>query len=209
MRRIILLIITVLSFTVASYSQTVDLFNGKDLSNWNFVVADDKAAAKDVYSVQDGVILIKGTPLGYMYTKEKYSNFVLELEWSWVGGPSNSGIFLLIEEASNPFPKGIECQLHAGSAGDLLCLSGADLEEYVQEAGQERPAFPSVKKREPSNEKPVGEWNKAKVEIRDGKITVHINGTLQNVGTNKTKTGHIGLQSEGGPIKFRNVKITK
>ena len=196
-------------FVLGSCSQSESLFNGKDLSNWNFVVAGEDVLPEDVFYVQDGVINIKGNPFGYMYTKNKYSDYVLEVEWRWVGSASNSGIFLMIAEIGNPFPNGIECQLRAGNAGDLVLLGGSNLDEYVQPEGSERPNFPVIRKREESNEKPVGEWNKAKIEVRDGKITVNINGVLQNQGTNKVKEGYIGLQSEGGEILFRNVKLTK
>ena len=196
-------------FTLGSCTQTENLFNGKDLSNWNFIIDGDKAAPENVYSVKDGAILIQGDPFGYMYTKKKYSNYILELEWSWIGEGTNSGIFLAIAETQkgNPFPNGIECQLKVGLAGDFVLLGGSDLDEYVAPA-EGRPKFPVIKKREDSNEKPIGEWNKAKIEVRDGKITVYINGTLQNQGTNKAKEGYIGLQSEGGPIQFKNLKLT-
>jgi hypothetical protein len=208
-RNLFFAIIALSLFVMKSHSQTEELFNGKDLSNWDFAVDGNKAAPEDVFSVQDGVILIHGNPFGYMYTKKKYGNYTLELEWSWVDAVSNSGIFLLIAEvkAGNPFPNGIECQLKAGNAGDLVLLGGSDLNEYVTPASG-RPAFPVIQKREVSNEKPVGEWNRARIEVKDGRITVYINGALQNQGTNKVKEGHIGLQSEGGPIRFRNLKVT-
>lgn len=208
MKKMMLLMVMAL-FVMNAHSQTEELFNGKDLSNWNFIVDGNKKPAEQVYSVQDGVILIHGEPFGYMYTKKKYKNYTLELEWSWIGEASNSGIFLAIAEteSGNPFPNGIECQLKAGLAGDFVLLGGSDLEEYVAPADG-RPKFPVIQKREASNEKPIGEWNKAKIEVRDGKITVYINGTLQNQGTNKVKEGYIGLQSEGGPIQFRNLKLT-
>ena len=62
------------------------LFNGKDLSNWNFVVDKNSVPADQVFSVRDGVIHIKGNPFGYMYTKEKYSNYKLHVEWRWPDG---------------------------------------------------------------------------------------------------------------------------
>jgi hypothetical protein len=194
---------------VDTNAQKEELFNGKDLSNWNFVIEGTTIPAGDVYSVQDGVILIQGKPLGYMYTKKKYKNYVLELEWSWIDEPSNSGIFIHIADPKNPFPNGIEVQLKAGNAGDLVLLGGSDLDEFVLPADGKRPNFPVIKKREESNEKPVGQWNKAKIEVNDGKITVYINGVLQNVGTNKVKEGHIGLQSEGDLIQFKNIIVQK
>ena len=198
-----------LCFLVVSCGQTEQLFNGKDLSNWKFIVDGDKAPANDVYMVRDGNIHIQGMPFGYMYTEKKYKDYTLELEWRWIGEATNSGIFMMIAtpQQGNAFPTAIECQLKAGDAGDFVMLSGSDLDEYVAPADG-RPAFPVIKKREASNEKPVGEWNKAKIVVKDGKITVYINGVFQNQGTNKVKEGHIGLQSEGGPLQFRNLKIT-
>lgn len=185
--------------------KTVKLFNGKDLSNWSFIVDKNSVPAEKVYTVKDGLIEISGQPFGYMYTKEKYGNYKLHVEWRWPDGKgTNSGIFLLIEETKNPFPNGIECQLHAGDAGDFVLLGGSDLAEFYGP----RPAFPVVKKDKDSTEKPAGEWNEANIFVKDGVITVYINGVYQNTGTNKVKKGHIGLQSEGGPIQFRNVTLT-
>jgi len=202
-------IIALAAYGCSGGAKTEKLFNGTDLSNWNFVVADNSVPADQVYSVKDGVIEIAGAPIGYMYTKEQYGDCVLEVEWRWVGEATNSGIFLLIEDPKNPFPNGIECQLHAGDAGDFVLLGGANLDEFQLAEGQERPGFPVVKKREASSEKPTGEWNKARIDIVGGVITVYINDVLQNVGTDKVLKGHIGLQSEGKTIQFRNITLTK
>ena len=42
----------------ASAQKTTKLFNGKDLSGWNFVVDKNSVPAEQVYSVKDGVINI-------------------------------------------------------------------------------------------------------------------------------------------------------
>lgn len=184
------------------------LFNGMDLSNWNFVVDKNSVPAEQVFSVKDGLIQVAGQPFGYMYTKEKYGNYKLHVEWRWSDGKTaNSGIFLLIEEPKNPFPNGVECQLHAGDAGDFVLLGGSDLIEYQGKPGEPRPQFPVVKKHTDSTEKTPGEWNEANIFVKDGTITVYINGVYQNTGTNKVKEGFIGLQSEGGPVQFRNVTV--
>jgi len=207
-KNVFLMVAFMLCFASCSNTPMEDLFNGKDLSNWRFVVDGDKVPASSVYSVQDGAILIHGLPFGYMYTAKKYKNYKLELEWRWIEKGTNSGIFMMIAEpkAGDAFPTAIECQLKAGDAGDFVMLSGSDLNEYVAPADG-RPAFPVIKKREASNEKPIGEWNKATIEVKNGKISIYINGVFQNKGTNKVKEGHIGLQSEGGPIEFRNLKL--
>ena len=195
--------------STACTQKTSEIFNGKDLSNWEFVVENNAVPAEDVYSVNDGIIIIKGEPFGYMYTKEKYTDFILNLEYRWAGEASNSGVFFLIEETTNPFPKGIECQLKADLAGDLVLLAGADLNEYILPEGVDtRPAFPVIAKQNPSSENATGEWNNVQVSVKDGNITVTVNGVLQNIASSNVKEGHIGLQSEGKEIQFRNLVIS-
>lgn len=200
---------TLLVLFLSGCNQPTDaIFNGKDLSNWNFVVEGDAVPADEVYLVDDGIIRVMGEPLGYMYTKKKYRDYTLELEYRWAGEESNSGVFVLIEEPLNPFPNGIECQLAAGKAGDFVLLGGSDLNEYTLPEGvTERPAFPVIAKQHPSNEKPAGEWNKVRVTVNDGAIEVYINDVLQNSATSQVKEGHIGLQSEGKEIQFRNLVV--
>jgi hypothetical protein len=186
------------------------IFNGKDLSNWNFVVENDAVLGDQVYTVKDGQISIKGEPLGYMYTKEKYSNYTLELEYKWAEEATNSGIFILIEDPTSPFPKGIECQLAADKAGDFVLLAGSDMNEYTLPEGiTERPKFPVIAKKQPSSENPTGEWNKIKIIVQDGVVNVYVNDVHQNTGTSTVKEGNIGLQSEGKEILFRNLVLTK
>ncbi len=201
--------IALLSLFITGCSQQEEsIFNGKDLSNWNFVVENNAVPAEEVYLVENGIIRVMGEPLGYMYTQKKYRNYTLELEYRWANEASNSGVFVLIEEPKNPFPKGIECQLAAGKAGDFVLLGGSDLKEYVLPEGvTERPAFPVIAKQYPSNEKPAGEWNKVRVTVNDGVVEVYVNDLLQNRATSEVMEGHIGLQSEGKEIQFRNLIV--
>lgn len=204
-------IIILFAILITGCAQQSDrIFNGKDLSNWNFVVENDTIPGDQVFTVKEGVISIKGEPLGYMYTKEKYGDFTLKLEYRWPAEESNSGVFILIEDPANPFPKGIECQLMAGKAGDFVLLNGSDLNEYkLPEGATERPRFPVMEKLHPSNEKPAGEWNKMQISVADGAISVFVNDVLQNEATSKVKEGHIGLQSEGKEVEFRNLILRK
>ncbi len=191
----------------APKSDTLSLFNGKDMEGWSFVVDGDVPAA-EVFSVDEGQIRISGTPFGYMYTDAVYADYDLEVEYAWVGTGSNSGIFLHIGETSCPFPQCVECNLKAGDAGTYVLLGGAMAEEYVVPEDGVLPKFPKIDKREPSSEKPEGEWNMAHIEVRGGVIASYINGVLQNQCTALSKEGHIGLQSEGGPLKIRAVRLT-
>lgn len=205
------MLITALSLIVLmpTKAQTVDLFNGSDLDGWGFVLKDDSKNPEEVYKVQNGVIQIAGSPFGYMYTLNKYDNYLLHVEWRWPEEATNSGIFLFVQDDNSVWPNAVECQLKAGDAGDFVLLNGSDLSEFITKEGENRPAFPVIKKQNPSSEMKLGEWNNAVIICQNGDITVFINGVLQNKGTNSLhKTGFIALQSEGKDIQFRNVRLT-
>jgi hypothetical protein len=203
----IVLLLTIIS--AQAQTKTIELFNGKNLDGWGFVLKDPSVKASDVFSVKEGVITIAGEPFGYMYTEKVFSDFHLHVEWRWQGEATNSGIFLFVQDDKKVWPNAVECQLRAGDAGSFVLLGGSDLAEFKLQAGQQRPAFPSVQKKETSSENPAGEWNNADITCENGTITVYINGVFQNKGTGSLhKQGRIALQSEGKEIRFRNVRIT-
>ena len=82
--------------TGAEPGQAISLFNGKDLTGWNAVLADEKAKAEDVWSVKDGVLSCKGEPRGYIRTEKEFENYVLKLQWRFPAGTKggNSGVLL-------------------------------------------------------------------------------------------------------------------
>lgn len=178
------------------------LFNGKDLAGW-VCVLDEKSntPASEVYGVKDGNIYIAGNPFGYMRTDKKYGDYKLHVEWRWVGEGTNSGLFQRVQDGDGLWPNAIECQLCNGKAGDFVMLGGSKISE-IECKGQ----FP-IKERNGDYEKPVGEWNTAEIICQGKSITVYINGELQNQCTCETSEGYIALQSEGGPIEFRNIYI--
>lgn len=189
----------------APKDDSIRLFNGNDLEGWGFVLADESVAASDVFSVSDGVINITGTPFGYMYTLEEFENYEISVEWRWPAEPANSGIFLNIKALSAPFPNCIEHQLQAGNAGQFLALGGSKIEGIEAPEG----GIGRKERMTDSAELEPGEWNKAEITVVDGKITTYVNDVLMNECKDEVSGGHIALQSEGGPIQFRNVVLKK
>lgn len=181
----------------------IQLFNGKDLSNWVFQLRDPAVDPTSVFTVRNGVIHITGNPFGYMRTKDSYSDYKLHVEWRWPVEATNSGVFVHAQPPDTIWIKTFECQLSAGNAGDFVCMNGATMNEQKEKSRV-------VKKMTSSNEKPVGEWNTMEVTCKTNTIEVYVNGVLQNKGTGISATkGHICLQSEGKDVEFRNVFITK
>ena len=181
-----------------------ELFNGENLDGWVCVLDENSnVAITDVYGVKEDNIHIAGNPFGYMRTDKKYSNYKLHAEWRWVGEGTNSGIFQRVQEGDKIWPESIEVQLCSGKAGDYVMLGGSKISD-IECKGE----FP-VKDRKGDFEKPVGEWNTAEIICEGKTVTVYINGQLQNKCTGEHTEGYIALQSEGGPIEFRNIYLTK
>ncbi len=188
------------------------LFNGKDLDGWIRFSPDDKSGADKkwtvdgVWSVRDGVIRCEGVPNGYIRTTESYANYKLHIEWRWPGKPTNSGVLLHCAGIDMTWPRCVEAQLMHRNAGDFWLLNHSTIRSDGKQIGPK--PYANAKKRNPSNEKPLGQWNSYDI-ICDGKsVTLFVNGLLQNKGTDADpSSGPICLQSEGSPIEFRNIYL--
>lgn len=181
------------------------LFNGHDLTGWVF--RGKTPDAPNPFFVRDGVLCCKGQPVGYLRTEKKYTNFTLKLQWRWPTGskPGNNGVLLRIQDGEhyfgNTWPKSIEAQLMNQSAGDIFTIG-----EFPLKTGRNKGRY--TPKLHPSNEKPQGEWNEYEITMQGGQLKIVVNGVLQNEGTDAAVVpGYIGLQSEGAPIEFRNIRI--
>ncbi len=190
------------------------LFNGINLSGWTAVLAQPGVTKEQVFSVRDGIIICKGEPLGFIQTDQTFTNFKLEVQYRWAPGtkPGNSGVFLRINGPARPLPRCIEVQLKAGDAGDLYGFHGMKIDgdpaRRTEKKGHELGGdFVGLKKFY-ANENRAGQWNRVEIELRGGNLRVEVNGRLVNEATNcEVIAGPIGLQSEGGEIHFRKVRL--
>ena len=188
--------------------QKVMLFNGKDLSGWKMVASDNDIPLNQIWSVRNGVIHCTGQRNGYLRTEAEYANYRLHVEWRWPGEPSNSGVLLHAAGPDKVWPRCIECQLKAGSAGDIVLMNGAGITAAGQDWQDASKQFVVIRKKEAGSENPRGQWNAYDIRCQKDTIRCLVNGVLQNEGTHATQsTGWICLQSEGGAIEFRNIYI--
>ena len=183
---------------------TIALFNGKDLEDWH-IYLDADADPKNVWKVQNGEIFCTGKPTGFLRTQQEYSDYKLVLEWRWPEKPGNSGVLLHMGGEEKIWPLCIEAQLMHKRAGDFVGM-GYTFNENKAKKGGFISYTPHMS--DPS-EKELGGWNKYEITCKDDTIEAAINGQIQNkaTGVNISK-GYIGLQSEGVPIIFRNIKLT-
>ncbi len=184
------------------------LFNGSDLAGWMLHVDDPNIDVNKIWSVKDSVVRCEGKPNGYMRTKAVYANYKLHVEWRWPEQPTNSGVLLHSSGPEKVWPRCIEAQLKSGSAGDFVLINGTGLTVNGQNKQDTSKQYVSIPKKQPSSEKPAGQWNTYDIACDGDTITVMVNGVLQNEGTKATDAeGWICLQSEGSPIEFRNIYI--
>ena len=209
----------------------IQLFNGKDLAGWTPCAKDNSPDAAGTWGVKDGVITSTGKPFGYLRTDKRYSNYRLTVEWRWLEGthgsdangnirPRNSGVFLHMQGKDEVWPVCIEAQLAEGNAGDFI-ITGISANELnaaraaaIAAAGDNEAARKKaankrgLPKKNPSSEKPAGEWNRYDIVCDGDTITVNVNGVEQNRLTGVTvREGHICLQAEGAPVEFRNITL--
>jgi len=191
----------------AGKSAPVDLFNGKNLDGWQNSAGKQPAAG---WVIEDGAISLKKGG-GYLWTKNRYGDFVLDLEVKTTG---NSGVFIRTDKLNDPVQTGIEVQVDNPSAKPGKHSFGSF---YDLVAPKKNPAKKD-------------EWVRMVITANKNLLKVEMNGELINEmdldlwteagknpdGTkNKYKTalkdfrreGHIGFQDHGAPVMYRNVKI--
>lgn len=185
-----------------------------DLDQWDALLSEPAARKADVWQVRDGVLICRGEPMGYLYTKQTYTNLKVRFEWRWAPGttPGNSGVLLRINGEPKPLPRSIEVQLKSGDAGAIygfhgMAVKGPADRTFRREGHPLGGNLTGVRKVEAAEKEP-GEWNLMEIELRGGSLRVRINGRDVNSAEEcEIAGGPVGLQSEGGEIHFRNVAI--
>lgn len=198
------------------------LFDGKTTKGWH---SYGKSTAGQAWKVEDGTLRFdpKATANGEggdLVTDKAYTNFHLKIEWK-VAPKANSGIIFYVHEElpkyGQTYSTGPEMQVLDNDGhpdGKITKHRAGDLYDLVQSSS------------EPV--KPVGEWNKAEIISKKGKLTFILNGVkvVQTTlwddswkaliagskfakweGFGTYKTGKIALQDHGDVVWFRNIMI--
>jgi hypothetical protein len=222
-RFFIVLIVMALFLNNKTYAQkqTVNLFNGKDLSGWHTDVPamDKDSSIKSPFVIRKGMLVSLGKPGGHLITDKDYRDYRLEVEYRFAATPGNCGVLVHASKPRalyNMFPQSIEVQMEHKNAGDFWCIvEDITVPDMVARRGpEEKWGITEGKNRRivnltDSSEKPVGEWNTMVIECKDREIKVWVNNELVNYGFNCTaQNGQIALQAEGSEVEFRKIELT-
>lgn len=186
----------------------VPMFNGKDLSGWVNV-----NGSPETWTVSDGMIHCDGQPVCALRTKKQYENFIFEAEWRHLKSGGNAGIFIwasALPAPGQPFLRAIEVQVldHGyGTSdwftthGDVFAIHGATMKPFPPSKGMR--SFPTEHRSKGSPE-----WNHYRVTCQDGTIRLAVNGKDVSGGSDCVwRKGYLGLESEGSPVDWRNIRI--
>lgn len=183
------------------------LFNGKDLSGWTKI-----GLKKDVWSVENGQIIMQGEGGGWLGSNEEYSDFEFQTEFQ-LSSDSNSGIYLRAPaDTSHISRTGMEIQL---------------LDDFHPKYAKVQPwqrtgSIYHVAAAKTGFLKPVGEWNTIAIQAVGPHLVIKLNGQTvvddlidKHLELNKEhtglarKSGRIGLQSHNGRVAFRNIQMKR
>jgi hypothetical protein len=211
-----LMILALGAMVISAATADEKVFNGKNLDGW-MVVPEAPPVWRVIKDRKSGEPMIARQPGGsYLWTKEKFGDFVLEMEYK-VSQGCNSGVFFRTDPG-NPVQGGFEIQI----------FDSHGQEPTTHNTG----AFYDARAASSMPEKPAGQWNTFRLECKGPMITVAINGTqVQDINVddwdtpnknpdgskNKFKTalkdlprvGHIGFQDHGHNVWYRKITIKK
>ncbi len=183
----------------------VRLFNGKDMTGWTAHLNND-GRMEDVWVIEDGILICKGNPIGYMRSETDYTNYVLKLEWRFnpvTKQAGNSGVLLRMVGEDMVWPRSVEAQLHSGNAGDFW-----NIEKFPMKTDPARLNGRNTRKTHFA-ERPIGEWNEYEIIVDGSSVVLMVNGEKVNEAWDVWETpGKICLQSEGAEIHFRNIRLS-
>ncbi len=198
-------------------SEWISLFDGKSLDGWKRYRG--KGMPGKQWQTKNGVLHLTGGGGGDIMTKQKFSDFVLELEWKISPG-GNSGIMYRVKAGEIvPWRNGPEYQILDNAKhrdGKNPKTSAAALYGMV-------PA-------KSGKLKPVGQYNKTKIVLKGKHLEHWLNGKkvveieiggerwnklykaskfrkYENFG--RMRTGHIVLQDHGDPVWYRNIRVRR
>jgi hypothetical protein len=183
------------------------LFDGKSLDGWTNASGGKPA---DVWKADNGTLSLTGKG-GDIWTKERFGDFILEVEFKTTG---NSGVFFRTDNPKDNVQTGLECQVENPGGPDkhsVGCLY--DLKAPTKNVGKK------------------DAWNKYVITCKGPKITIELNGEVVNeidldewkeTGKNPDgsgnkfkkavkdwkREGHIGFQDHGHQVSYRNVRIS-
>lgn len=156
--------------------KNLDGYTALGTGNWSFV---------------DGTLQGKGGNMGYLVTRDSYTDFEIRAEF-WADEDCNSGLFLRCQDRN---------KVTADNSYEVNIFDKRPDPSYGTGA------IVNVSKVSPMP-KAANRWNTYEVKAQGDRLQVVLNGVqTADVRDARFKSGPLALQSAGGTIRFRKVQI--
>ena len=185
------------------------LFDGSSLDAWQ---NRDGGPPGDGWVIEDDVLILRNPRTGYLWTKEAFGDFVLELEFKTEG---NSGVFFRTGNLRDHVQTGLEMQIHRPTERPTRGSVGSIYDALA-----------------PRQSVATDGWNHVVLRAEGSRIVIVMNGEriidadlddwteagLNPDGSkNKYRTalkdfpreGYLGLQDHSDVVSFRSLRIRK
>lgn len=177
----------------------------------------DGAKKEEVFRLtDDGIIEVTGSHIGYLATPKNYRNFTIRGEYSFKDKNTNGGLLARITKPAPTYlPRCVEIQVMSGKTGDLFGFHDLVIKGDIQrlEIGKNHKMVGNycwVHAMRDTEKTNVSDWNKIEVTCFEDLIFVRVNGQLVNWSYEIEKIDTpVAIQSEGGPIRWRNLQLTE
>lgn len=163
----------------------VTILDDKTFANWDQI-------GNGNWRVENGEVVGDKGKAGFLVSRRTYKDFMIRATF-WVSDDANSGIFIRGEDQKSMTGKNAYEVNIFDKRPDPTYGTGAIVD--TAKAGTVL--------------KTGGKWNEYEITARGDTLTVTLNGvrTVDAVRDGKHTSGYIGIQSDGGVVKFKKVEI--
>jgi hypothetical protein len=179
------------------------LFDGSDLAQW------EKRGGNATYEIQGGAIVgtaVPNTPNTFLCTKEKFSDFILELE-VLLPNDLNSGVQFRsnVHERGHVF--GYQCEIDPSKRRFTAGIYDESRRGWL---------YPLSRNPKAQDAFEMAKWNSIRIECLGNEIRTYVNGQMaSNLIDDETAKGFFGLQvhsigdkrQEGFKVMWKNIRI--
>lgn len=176
-----------------NFGQAKLLFNGNDLSGWNFF----NEKAKNGWNVGNGTLLNTGTSGSYIATEGKYTNYVLRFQYRQ---RSKGQTTVLLHIADLKQPRQLKCIQVYGSDGDLNHIrTFENARSELREQSTDASTFRKL---------PEKFWNDCEITLNKDQLEVKVNNVLRARATSiEISSGKIGFEPGDSSTEYRNIVL--
>jgi hypothetical protein len=177
--------------TTAAAPSWTPLFDGRTKAGW-------RMTGPGSFAVERGSLVSRGGMGLLWYSRRRFRDFELELDWKVQDRCDNSGVFVR-------FPAAPRSPLDAVGSGYEVQIDDCDPRGGAYRTGAIYDHAPALR---PAS-RPAGEWNRYRIRVVGQRYTVVLNGKRVAVFTGeRSRVGYIGLQNHdpGSRVSFRRIR---